>query len=129
MEFKGQYLTYDEYSDLDGTLDKVPFDLLEYNARKMIDERTFGRLMNVKEIPIDVKMCIFNMIEIKNRYLSLKSQNKAIASENTDGYSISYRKQEVSDIEAENKELSDVMKNYLANVVVNDVPILYLGVE
>ena len=46
MEFKGQYLTYEEYLSLGGTLDQTPFNLLEYNARKKIDERTFGRLVD-----------------------------------------------------------------------------------
>ena len=45
MEFKGQYLTYQEYKALGGTLDEMPFNLLEFNARKKIDERTFGRLI------------------------------------------------------------------------------------
>ena len=33
MEFKGQYLTYQEFKALGGTLDEMPFNLLEYNAR------------------------------------------------------------------------------------------------
>lgn len=131
MNFKGQYLIHDEYVDLGGTLKEVPFNLLEYDVRKMIDERTFGRLINInrKELPQDVKVCVFKMIEIKEKYQSLKSQNKAIVSENIDGYSVTYRKQEESDIKAENRELQDVMKSYLSNVIINNIPILYLGVE
>ena len=29
MEFKGQYLTYQEYLALGGTIEKMPFNLLE----------------------------------------------------------------------------------------------------
>jgi hypothetical protein len=131
MNFKGQYLTHDEYQDLGGLLKEVPFNLLEYDARKMIDERTFGRLINIatKEIPFDVKVCIYEMIEVKEGYQSLKTQNKAIASESTDGYNVTYRKQETSDIEAENKELMNIIESNLSNVVINNIPVLYLGVD
>ena len=44
MEFKNQYLTYLEYKNLGGTLGEMPFNLLEFKARKIIDERTLGRL-------------------------------------------------------------------------------------
>jgi hypothetical protein len=131
MNFKGQYLTHDEYQDLGGLLEEVPFNLLEYDARKMIDERTSGRLINIekKEILFDVKVCIYKMIEVKENYQSLKTQNKDIASENTDGYSISYKKLEKADLEAENKELMDIIESYLSNVLINGIPILYLGVD
>lgn len=131
MNFKGQYLNYDEYLDLGGTLKEVPFNLLEYEVRKLIDEKTFGRLIGInrKELPQEVKLCVFRMVEIKEKYQTLKSQNKAIASESTDGYSVTYRKQETSDIEIENKELKDIIRSYLINVIINDVPIIYLGVK
>ena len=59
MEFSGQYLNYSEYRLLGGTLDQTPFNLLEFEARKKIDERTQGRLKNVVEIPQEVKICMF----------------------------------------------------------------------
>ena len=128
MEFKGQYLIHDDYKALGGTLDLVPFNLLEYDVRKIIDERTQSRLVGIENVPDDVKMCVFKMLEIKNRYQALKTQDKTIASESTDGYSTTYRKQEESDIEMENKELNEVMESYLTNVIVNGVPVLWLGV-
>ena len=130
MDFKGQYLNYTEYKELGGTLvDQVPFNLLEYDVRKMIDKRTKGRLINEKTIPFDVKMCVFEMIETSNKYKPLETQNKTIASENTDGYSISYRKLETSDVETKTRELESIMRSYLSNVVVNNTPVLYLGVD
>ena len=59
MEFKGQYLTYQEFKALGGTLDEMPFNLLEYNARKKIDERTFGRLVDKGQEYKEVKLCIY----------------------------------------------------------------------
>ena len=38
MKFEGQYLTFEEYKSLGGTLkDKTPFNLLEIEARNQID--------------------------------------------------------------------------------------------
>ena len=50
MEFSGQYLTYDEYKELGGNLDQTPFNLLEFESRRIIDSKTQQRLKNVKEL-------------------------------------------------------------------------------
>lgn len=129
MEFKGQYLTYQEFKTLGGTLDEMPFNLLEYNARKKIDERTFGRLVDKGQEYKEVKLCVYNMITTLNSYSSYDTQNKAISSESTDGYSISYGTPQKSTTEAKNSELEDVINSYLANVVIDNVPVLYRGVD
>lgn len=129
MEFKGQYLTYQEYLALGGTLDEMPFNLLEFNARKKIDERTFGRLVDKGQEYKEVKLCIYNMIITLNSYSSYDTQNKAISSENTDGYSISYGTPQKSITEAKNSELEDIIDTYLSNLIVNDVSVLYRGAD
>ena len=129
MEFKGQYLTYQEYLALGGTLDEMPFNLLEFNARKKIDERTFGRLIDKGQEYKEVKLCVYNMITTLNSYSSYDTQNKAISSESTDGYSISYGTPQKSTTEAKNSELEDVINSYLANVVIDNVPVLYRGAD
>lgn len=129
MEFKGQYLTYQEYLALGGTLDEMPFNLLEYNARKKIDKRTFGRLVDKGQEYQEVKLCVYNMITTLNSYSSYDTQNKAISSESTDGYSISYGTPQKSTTEAKNSELEDVINSYLANVVIDNVPVLYRGAD
>ena len=129
MEFKGQYLTYQEYLALGGTLDEMPFNLLEYNARKKIDERTFGRLVDKGQEYKEVKLCVYNMIITLNSYSSYDTQNKAISSESTDGYSISYGTPQKSVVEAKNGELEDIMNSYLANIVIDNVPVLYRGAD
>ena len=129
MEFKGQYLTYQEYLALDGTLEEMPFNLLEYNARKKIDERTFGRLVDKGQEYQEVKLCVYNMITILNSYSSYDTQNKAISSESIDGYSISYGTPQKSTTEAKNSELENIMNSYLANVIIDDVPVLYRGAD
>ena len=129
MEFKGQYLTYQEYLALDGTLEEMPFNLLEYNARKKIDERTFGRLVDKGQEYQEVKLCVYNMITVLNSYSSYDTQNKAISSENTDGYSISYGTPQKSVIEAKNSELENIIDTYLTDLVVNGVRVLYRGAD
>lgn len=128
MDFSEQYLTYGEYKALGGTLDIMPFNLLEFNARKKIDERTLGRLSGVKEIPQEVKLCVFEMIKVLNSYDTYTTQNKAVASENIDGYSISYTGANSNNTSAKNNELEDVIDTYLTDVVVDGTPVLYLGV-
>ena len=129
MEFKGQYLTYQEYLALGGTLDEMPFNLLEYNARKKIDERTFGRLIDREQEYQDVKLCVYNMITTLNSYSLYDTQNKAISSESTDGYSISYGTPQKSITDAKNSELEDIMNSYLANIVIDNIPVLYRGAD
>nr|DAE35534.1 MAG TPA: Head Tail Connector Protein [Caudoviricetes sp.] len=129
MDFEGQYLTYEEYQSLGGNLDQTPFNLLEYNARKKIDERTFGRLINKGQEYQEVKLCIYNMIAILNSYSSYDTQNKAISSESTDGYSVSYGTPQKSIVEAKNSELEDIIDTYLSNLIVDDVPVLYRGAD
>ena len=129
MEFKGQYLTYQEYLALGGTLDEMPFNLLEFNARMKIDEITFGRLVDKGQEYKEVKLCVYNMITTLNSYSSYDTQNKAISSESTDGYSISYGTPQKSVVEAKNGELEDIINSYLANIVIDNVPVLYRGAD
>ena len=129
MEFKGQYLTYQEYQLLGGTLEEMPFNLLEFDARKRIDKRTFGRLVDREQEYQDVKLCVYDMITTLNSYSSYDTQNKAISSESTDGYSISYGTPQKSITEAKNSELEDIIDTYLSNLIVDDVPVLYRGAD
>ena len=133
MEFEGQYLEFDEYEELGGSLDETPFNILEFEARKRIDERTQGRLKGIEKIPIEVKMCVYTLINTLESYSinSTSSRNKNIASESTDGYSVSYASgsqvQEI--VKAKSSELDDVIRNGLFGVVVNGEHILYAGVK
>lgn len=125
MEFKGQYLTYQEYLTLGGTLDEMPFNLLEYNARKEIDSRTQKRFIGIGNEYEEVKLCVYNLIPAIQSYDT--TQNKTISSENIDGYSISYGTPQKSLTEAKNSELDDVIYKYLYGVVVNGEHALFIG--
>lgn len=135
MEFSKQYLTYEEYRRLGGTIDLMPFNLLEFECRRKIDIRTQNRLVNLEkdEIPDEVKLCEFLMINKMSSYddVIFKTGNNMIKSENIDGYSVSY----VTGTEAlevtknKEQELENIMEDTLMNVVVNDEHIMYLGAK
>lgn len=136
MEFKGQYLTYAEYRDLGGTLDITPFNLLEFEARRKIDIETQSRLKgtNSQDVPQEVKLCTFNLINAINHYtesIESATQNGNIASESTDGYSVSYVKSSsIKDIiSSKSTELDDIIRTYLLNTVFNNEHLMYLGTK
>lgn len=132
MEFGGQYLTYTEYKSLGGTLDIMPFNLLEFEARKKIDNRTLYRLKNVEEIPNEVKICMFNLVNAIYKYTGDYNNqiNGNISSESVDGYSVSYidntRIQEI--IKSKGSEINSIISDNLNGVIVNGQRLTFLGV-
>ena len=72
MTFEGQYLTYAEYQELGGSaIGLMPFNLLEFEARRRIDIRTQNRLKDKENIPKEVKLCVYNLI---NTIISLLNE-------------------------------------------------------
>lgn len=138
MEIEGQYLTYSEYQELGGTLDQTPFNLLEFEARKQIDLRTQGRLIEIEteNIPSEVKLCTYKLInEIQGYANSIESANNSngsVASENTDGYSISYNQINATQIEAivksKNAEFKDIIISCLSEVILDGERLIFMGV-
>ena len=127
MEFNNQYLTYEDYKSLGGTLDEMPFNILELKAQQIINERTQNRLKDVEKIPQEVKICVYDLIQIINKYNnSNNSTSSNISSENIDGYSVSYKSG--TELTTEQKaQFEDVMFTDLYGVIVNGEAILYLG--
>lgn len=130
MEFEKQYLTYDEYQVLGGTLQETPFNILELEARKNIDKYTFGRLKNLEEQIDEVKVCEFKLIGLLDTYSSYENQNKGVSGESTDGYSISYAQASENVSKAKLEEIRSTIKTYLAECYLeNGMPYLYSGVD
>lgn len=131
MKFEGQYLTFDEYQGLGGTLnDNNAFDLLEYEIRKKINLRTQNRLVNLTTIPFEVKMCVNRLIDKVNVWT--KNENKHDdnkASESVGSYSVSFitGSQIAETMAAHSQEIEDIMFEYLYGVKVNNQHILFLG--
>ena len=133
MEFSGQYLTYEDYTGLGGTIDLTPFNLLEFEARRKIDIRTQNRLkgFEANEIPQEVKLCIYSLINSIVIFSNSINNAGNIASESTDGYSVSYvTTSQINEVvKSKNKELDDIIKTYLLGVVFNGEHLLYAGVK
>lgn len=125
MEFSEQYLTYEEYRSLGGTLDLTPFNLLEFEAHRKIDSRTQNRLKNVEEIPQEVKLCVYNLINTIQTYVNKTNRN--IQSESVGEYSVNYGGNVKELIQSKSSELDDIILNDLYGVVVNGEHIIYLG--
>lgn len=131
MSFEGQYLTYAEYIELGGTLEETPFNILEFESRKQIDLRIQNRLKNENTIPEEVKLCDFHLIsKIESYSTALNNSSGNIASENIDGYSISYiNATQISEIiKSKNAEIGDIILNDLYGVIVNNEHLIYNGV-
>lgn len=134
MEFEGQYLTYAEYKALGGSLAETPFNLLEFEARNLIDLRTQNRLVGVENIPQKVKICVFNLIEKMDKYINQVnqiSQNGDKSSESIDGYSVSYTNAtQIKDIIASKQtDLDNTLLEGLYGVIINNEHIIYNGVK
>lgn len=114
MDFSKQYLTYNEYKALGGELDLTPFNLLEYDARKEIDKETLGRLINLDKQKKEVKMCMWELIN-----LQISINNGVDISGNV----INYTNREIV------KTKVDTIRRYLLNCELEDgTPYLYRGV-
>ena len=133
MDFSRQYLTHEEYVELGGTLNQTPFNLLEFESRRLIDIRTQNRLKNVENVPQEVKLCEFKLINSIDGYTKSinKAVNENIKSENTDGYAVTYAT--TTDIEgiikSKSAELNDTINTYLLLVVVNGEHLMYAGIK
>lgn len=130
MEFSGQYLTYEEYQALGGTLERTPFNLLEYEARKQIDARTRNRLHEVVSIPQEVKMCENTLINTILSYTTKETDiDKNKSSEKVGSYSVTFiSPKEIQElIKSKQNEIDDIILDYLTWVVVNGEHIIFLG--
>ena len=125
MEFEGQYLTYEDYKGLGGTLDLIPFNLLEFEARKKIDINTKNRLKSEKTIPNEVKLCIYKLINTIETYVNEKNRN--IQSESVGEYSVNYGRNIKEIIQGKSTELDDIILNDLYGVIVNGEHVIYKG--
>jgi len=135
MIFEGQYLTYKEYQDLGGQqIGETPFNLLELEARRRIDIKTFNRIKEAIDIPTEVKACeyaLINSIQSYQNSISNTASNGNVSSESIDGYSISYvTANQISDIvKSKEKDLDDIIRTYLLGLIVDGEHIMYCGVD
>lgn len=121
MEFENQYLDYIEYRDLEGKLLEMPFNLLEYKAEKKIDEMTSNRFktLSKEDYPQELKMCVYELIDILHN-----EGNSSVVSESIGNYSKTKQSKENID-----KTKEDIIIQYLSEVKVDGIKVLYRGVD
>lgn len=119
MKFENQYLTHKEYQELGGKLIEKPFNLLEYRAEKKIDEMTSNRFKKLTEYPQELKLCVYDLIDIFN-----SEGNSSVASETVGNYSKT--KQSKQNIE---KTKKDIISQYLSEYKIDDIFVLYRGTD
>lgn len=127
MEFENQYLEYEEYVELGGTLAETPFNILEYEAQLNIDNHTYGRLKSLDEQAAETKMCVYNLMNTLQSYAKGNEKGKNVASENTDGYSVSYVGISRELTKAQQDEVKGIIETYLSECKLPDgTPYLYI---
>lgn len=123
MKFENQYLTYEEYKEeLKGELSEMSFNLLEYRSEKEVDEQTSNRFRKLKEYPIELKLCINELITEIKKYNDVGNKS----SETVGNYSVSYDRPVT---EEKKKSLNAIIKTYLSEVKANGVFVLYCGAD
>lgn len=130
MEFINQYLTYDEYIELGGTLDnETPFNILETEARNELNNYTHNRLKHLNNQPNEVKLCMLALINDLETFHNVKKCNKNIVSESIDGYSVNYGQTSKEQIDTQVAEIKNIIEGYLGSLIMPDgTPYLYMGV-
>lgn len=113
---ENKYLTYKEYTELNGNLPENLFKTLEYKAELKVDEHTFNRFRALEEYPEELKMCVLNLID------TLNVSNDNVKSESLGNHSKTYNDTK----ETEDKIIS-TLKMYLSNIKVDNVFVLYRG--
>ena len=94
------YLTYDEYTDMGGTVDETAFENLEFEARAQIDYWTFNRLVDEQTISEAVKRCMYKLISLLHTQQNMLDSSAPADQDGTvtaqiigrsnDGVSVSY---------------------------------------
>ena len=129
MDMSPRYLTYDEYTEVGGTLDETEFNYYAYEAESYIDWYTFNRLHNMTEIPDAVKRCEVYLIKFIQERLSVLGVSMgdngsnadnpimSVMSQSNDGVSVSYGSMSAKDANASlYKEVEQTIQRQLAGV-------------
>ena len=120
------YLTYDEYTEIGGTLDLTAFNRNIDRACGIIDNATHNRIEGMAEVPQRAKALCRDLVEYLARYstsdmvVSSRSQSAGGVSE-----SESYATKTADDVYG---DIQNMIYDYLLNVTDdNGTPLLYRG--
>ena len=121
-----QYLTYEEYTEIGGTLDLTAFNRNIDRACGVVDTETRNRVENMKEVPRQVKACCRDLTEYLHnnstlaKSVSSKSQSAGGVSE-----SESYSEKTAEDMFG---DIMNILYDYLGSLTDdNGTPLMYRG--
>ena len=107
-----QYLTYEEYKEIGGTLDLTAFNRNTDRACSIVDSHTQNRLQSVLEVSQRVKACVRDLVEyLANNMSSGKAVTSKSQSAGGVSESESYTTKTTDEI---NFEMLNIVYDYLA---------------
>lgn len=122
-----RYLTYDEYIDIGGALEKIAFDRVIVRACGVIDLYTQNRMRNIPSLPETVKACIRDLCE--HLYNNADTNGKTITSKSQSAGGVSESENYATKSTDEtNAEIKYIVYDYLSSETDNHgTPLLYRG--
>lgn len=57
------YLSFEEYVEMGGTMDEADYPTAERRARALLDDWTLGRVKRMDEVPEEVELAMYEIIE------------------------------------------------------------------
>ena len=121
-----QYLTYEEYTEIGGTLDLAAFKRNIDRACAFIDASTQNRLQSVLEVSKRAKACVRDLVECLTNNVS---SGKAITSKSQSAGGVSESESYAMKTDDEiNFEMLNIVYDYLATEKDDyGTPLLYRG--
>lgn len=116
------YLSYDNYAVMGGSLSEAAYPRYEKKAEKIIDYYTCNRFVDQDPLPDEVQYLMYELISV---LADTEAKGTVISSESNDGTSVTYVHKSDNDI---GSAYWTLIKTYLADIVVDGVPVLYKGV-
>lgn len=84
-------LSFEEYAAMGGAADAAVFPLLEARARRLVDQKTHGRLGGESPLRQTAKYCLLSLIDAMAADRALDGgTGRDVASVSNDGVSVSY---------------------------------------
>lgn len=123
-----QYLTYEQYQDIGGTLDLTAFIRNIDRACAFIDSHTFNRLRDCKEYSSNVKACVRDLVEMFASR-SAVSNGKAVTSRSQSAGGVS---ESESYAQISNEETGAEMERIVCEYLIGErndygTPLMYRG--
>ncbi len=121
-----QYLTYEEYLKIGGTLEETAFKRNIVRACGEIDSRTKCRIHTMEKVPTEVEYLCADLVDF---FASSKLQSAVITGKSTAAGPVSesesYSVKNSTDLSA---DMDDLFVSYLGNIADdNETPLLYRG--